>query len=166
MDVDGTLTDGNIYMSDNGELFKAFNIKDGCGIHDILPQYSIIPVIITARTSKILTNRCKELDIIECHQGCKQKYDKLISILADYSSKDGTEYSLKNVAYIGDDILDLKCMIPIKADGGLAACPSNAISEVLACCDYIAPHKGGEGAVRDLIEYIINTYNKFEEIDK
>ena len=92
MDVDGTLTDGKIYMSDNGELFKAFDIKDGCGIHDILPQDGIVPVIITARSSKILANRCKELDITEYHQGCKQKYDKLISILADYYKSTSGEY--------------------------------------------------------------------------
>lgn len=53
MDVDGTLTDGMIYMGDSGEMFKAFNIKDGYGIKDILPKYGIIPVVITARESNI-----------------------------------------------------------------------------------------------------------------
>ena len=61
MDVDGTLTDGKIYMGPNGETIKVFDIKDGCGIKDILPQYDIIPVIITARETKMLENRCKEL---------------------------------------------------------------------------------------------------------
>ena len=160
MDVDGTLTDGKIYMSDNGELFKAFDIKDGCGIHDILPQYGIVPVIITARSSKILANRCKELDITEYHQGCKQKYDKLISILADYSAKDGVEYSLTNVAYIGDDILDLKCMIPVKEAGGFVGCPADSVEKVIEVADYVCKRKGGEGAVREFIENIEN--NHFE----
>lgn len=57
MDVDGTLTDGKIYMSENGEAFKAFDIKDGYGIKHILPKYGIIPVIITARESKIIERR-------------------------------------------------------------------------------------------------------------
>ena len=54
MDVDGTLTDGKIYMGDNGEIFKAFSVKDGCGIHNILPENKITPVIITGRKSKIV----------------------------------------------------------------------------------------------------------------
>ena len=72
MDVDGTLTDGKIYMGSNGEVMKAFNIKDGCGIAMVLPKYGITPVIITARESKILENRCKELNITELHQGSKR----------------------------------------------------------------------------------------------
>ena len=58
MDVDGTLTDGKIYMSPSGEAMKAFNIKDGCGIHDLLIPSGIIPVIITGRNSEIVLNRC------------------------------------------------------------------------------------------------------------
>ena len=65
MDVDGTLTDGKIYMGNEGELFKAFDVKDGCGIKDLLPQLGIVPVIITARESKILENRCNELLILD-----------------------------------------------------------------------------------------------------
>ena len=65
MDVDGTLTDGKIYMGNDGELCKAFCIKDGCGIHDILIPAGIRPIIITGRKSKILENRCKEIGIKE-----------------------------------------------------------------------------------------------------
>ena len=156
MDVDGTLTDGKIYMSDNGELFKAFDVKDGYGINEILPQYSIIPIIITARSSKILENRCNELKITECHQGYRKKYDKLTAILADYSAKDGVLYSLKNVAYIGDDVLDLKCMMPVREAGGLVGCPSDSVDKVLKISNYVCKRKGGEGAVREFIEYIIS----------
>ena len=73
MDVDGTLTDGKIYMGNKGELFKAFDVKDGCGIKDILPEYGIIPVIITARQSDILKRRCEELNIINLYQGVRHK---------------------------------------------------------------------------------------------
>lgn len=154
MDVDGTLTDGKIYMGNEGEVFKAFDIKDGCGIKELLPLYGIVPVIITARNSRILSNRCEELGVTEIHQGVREKLDCLKKIVDQYSTSE-KQYTLQNVAYVGDDILDLQCMEPIKAAGGIAACPADAVPKVVAACDYIAPHKGGEGAVRDVVEYII-----------
>lgn len=153
MDVDGTLTDGKVYMGEQGELFKAFDIKDGCGIKEILPKYGIIPVIITARNSEMLRKRCEELEIKEIHQGCREKFVKLKEIISDYSQRDRTEYGLTNVAYAGDDLLDLKCMIPVKEAGGLAICPANAIEEVRGIADYICTQKCGEGAIREFIDW-------------
>lgn len=155
MDVDGTLTDGKIYMGEKGEVFKAFSIKDGYGIKELLPRKNIIPIIITARYSKILVNRCEELGITEVHQGVRQKFDCLKEIISGYCT-DTEQYSIENAAYIGDDILDIQCLAPIRAAGGLAGCPADAAQEVKDCCDYVAPHRGGEGAVRDFIEYIVN----------
>lgn len=145
MDVDGTLTDGKIYMGNDGEIMKAFDIKDGCGIKDILPTLDIVPVIITARTSKILENRCKELSINELHQGIRNKFEKLQEICRTYN------VTLKEVAYIGDDILDLQCMKPIKDAGGFVACPADAVEQVIAISDFVSTKKGGDGAVRELI---------------
>jgi len=159
MDVDGTLTDGKVYMGNDGESFKVFDIKDGCGIKEILPTYGIVPIIITARDSKILLNRCAELGITEIHQCVRKKLDCLREIVIKYST-DKEHYTLQNVAYVGDDILDLQCMETIKQAGGLAACPSDAVEKVIECCDYIAPHKGGEGAVRDVVEYLVAAINK------
>lgn len=150
MDVDGTLTDGKIYMSNSGELMKAFNIKDGCGIHDILIPAGIIPVIITGRSSDIVLNRCKELGIIKVYQGVKNKLEKLQSLTTDFST----------VAYIGDDINDLPCMEPIKSAGGLIGCPDDAVGQIKLISDYIAPHKGGDGAVRDFIEWLVPKFAK------
>lgn len=155
MDVDGTLTDGKIYMGSDGELFKAFDIKDGCGIKVLLPQYDIVPVIITARESKILENRCKELGITNLHQGVQKKFEKLQAIVADYNARHNTGYTLKDCAYVGDDIIDIPCMLPIKEAGGLVACPKDAVKKVLELADYISQYKGGEGAVRDFIEWLI-----------
>ncbi len=159
MDVDGTLTDGKVYIGEKGELFKAFDIKDGCGIKEILPKYGIIPVIITARKSVMLQKRCKELSIKEIHQDCREKYKKLKEVIAYYSKLDSTEYTMANVAYVGDDLLDLKCMLPVKAAGGLIVCPSNAINEVKRVSDFICINKCGEGAVREFIDCYVNRAN-------
>lgn len=166
MDVDGTLTDGKIYMGADGEAFKAFDIKDGYALHTLLKEHGIIPVIITARKSPMVEHRCKELGVLEIHQGIMNKLDCLKGILEKYSSTEQL-YDLSNVAYIGDDLLDLQCMIPIKEAGGLAGCPSNAVVDVTTVCDYVAPHKGGEGAVRDFAEYIIKRgQSAFEKKDE
>lgn len=145
MDVDGTLTDGKIYMSNQGECCKAFNIKDGCGIHDMAIPAGIIPVIITGRSSDIVSNRCKELGIEQVYQGINNKIEKLLSITSD----------LSEVAYIGDDINDLSCMKPVKQAGGIVGCPKDAVRNVLEIADFVADHNGGNGAVRDFIEWLL-----------
>ncbi len=154
MDVDGTLTDGKIYFGADGEMMKAFDVKDGFALHSLLGKHAIIPVVITARTSPMVSLRCKELGVNEVYQGVMNKMQCLEDILSKYSSTD-RPCNLSNVAYIGDDLLDLQCMVPIKQAGGSVGCPSNAVGEVLAASDFIAPHKGGEGAVRDYADYLI-----------
>lgn len=155
MDVDGTLTDGKIYMSENGEAFKAFDIKDGYGIKHILPKYGIIPVIITARESKIVERRCSELDISDCYQSAANKLDKLDDVIKKYSQTDGVALSYKNIAYIGDDILDLHCMLPIQGAGGVVGCPADAVKEVREISDFVASKNGGAGAVREFIDFVL-----------
>ena len=145
MDVDGTLTDGKIYMSNDGEAMKAFSIKDGCGIHDILIPAGIVPVIITGRSSKIVENRCGEIGINEIHQGISNKIEKLLSITDELSS----------VAYIGDDINDLSCMKPVKEAGGKIGCPADAVKKVKELADFISTKNGGDGAVREFIEWLV-----------
>ena len=149
MDVDGTLTDGKIYMGQDGECFKAFDIKDGAGIALLLPEYNIIPVIITARESRILENRCKELKITELHQGCFYKLEKLREIIARYN------VGLDAVAYIGDDLPDIPCMEAIRKAGGVVLCPSDAIPEIKELSDYVSGCKAGNGSIRDCINYVI-----------
>ncbi len=147
MDVDGTLTDGKIYISPLGEAMKAFNIKDGCCIHDILIPQNIIPVIITGRNSQIVSNRCNELGITKVYQGVSNKVEKLLEVSAD----------LSEVAYIGDDINDLSCMKAVKEAGGVVGCPADATNSIIGISDYVAEHNGGEGAVRDFIEWIVRS---------
>lgn len=146
MDVDGTLTDGKIYMGNDGEMMKAFDIKDGCGIHDIAIPAGIVPVIITGRSSKILEKRCTELGIQNLHQGIRNKIEELLTITTDLST----------VAYIGDDINDLSCMEPVKTAGGLVGCPADAVKNVMDIADFISSKNGGNGAVREFIEWIVS----------
>lgn len=149
MDVDGTLTDGKIYMSVNGEAIKAFNIKDGCGIHDILIPAGIVPIIITGRSSEIVKKRCVELGIYEVYQGVSDKLKKIKGITND----------LSEVAYIGDDINDLPCMNAIKSVGGLIGCPADAVKAVKKIVNFVSVNNGGNGAVRDFIEWICEYNN-------
>jgi len=144
MDIDGTLTDGKIYISNSGEEIKAFNIKDGMGIK-LLQKYSIIPVIITGRTSEIVNIRAKELDVHEIFQGVKSKLEVYQQLKRKYNFEDD------NVAYIGDDINDLEIMKRV----GVKFAVNDAVEEVRQIADYVAKHKGGEGAVREAIDWIL-----------
>lgn len=153
MDVDGTLTDGKIYIGPSGETFKAFDVKDGYAIHSLLKKYNIIPVIITGRNSEIVSKRANELDVKEIHQGASDKLSVLDRILKkEYQGFD-------TVAYIGDDLNDIECMTIVKNSGGYVGCPADAVAEVKAVASYICLSKGGYGAVREFISKIINLNN-------
>ena len=154
MDVDGTLTDGKVYMSPTGESMKAFHIKNSYGIKDVLPKLNILPAIITGRESRILTERCKELNISYCYQGVCDKEQVMSELLQRVSVEDGSEYTLANVAYCGDDCNDLPSMLAIKNAGGKVGCPQDAAREVLAIANFIAVKNGGDGAVREFIEWL------------
>ena len=144
MDVDGTLTDGKIYVGEHGEVFKAFNVKDGYRLINI-SKYNIIPMIITGKQSEILSKRAAELKIEEVHQGVDDKLKVLDEIIKRYN------LSYDNVAYIGDDVNDLECMKVCY----LKACPADALDEVISIVDYVCKSNGGNGAVREFIDLII-----------
>lgn len=152
-DVDGTLTNGKIYMGNTGEEFKVFDIKDGCGIHDILPKHNITPIIMTARDSKIVVNRCKELNITHFYQGVRDKETKLKELVTEFGLEANYDGIYENVAYVGDDIIDIPCMKLC----GIVGCPADAISEVKKIAHFISTKNGGEGAVREFIEWIVQT---------
>lgn len=144
MDVDGTLTDGKIYTSADGELMKAFNVKDGYGIAQILPQLSVDPIIITGRSSLIVEKRAIELNIKYVYQGIANKLEKLKSLCGEMNVLP------EEVAYIGDDLNDLDCI----EFCGITACPADAVSDVLRKVDYVCSANGGCGAVREFIDYL------------
>ena len=145
MDVDGTLTDGKIHISDDGELFKSFNVKDGMGIK-LLIENDIIPAIITGRKSKIVLNRAKELGITHVYQDIKNKKEFMINLSKDLN------ISLDEVAYIGDDINDLEVLECVK----YSYAPSDSSIKVLDTVKYVCALKGGDGAVREAIDNILD----------
>ena len=147
MDVDGTLTDGKIYMSASGELMKAFNIKDGYALAH-LREYKIEPVIITGRSSEIVKKRCAELKITELYQGVGNKLYKLKELCNNLG------IGISEVAYIGDDVNDLTCI----QQCGCTACPADAVKAVREKVDYVCSEKGGEGAVREFQIYSVNLH--------
>lgn len=144
MDVDGTMTDGRIYMGHTGELFKSFDIKDGYGIHEILPEHGVKSAIITGRKSDIVVNRARELEIDYVMQGIKNKEKAVLELSKELKLKK------EEIAYIGDDMIDVPAMLLC----GICGCPWDAVNEVKEVCDFVASKNGGEGAVREFIEYL------------
>lgn len=142
MDVDGTLTDGHIYIGAEGEVVKAFHVQDGYAIAHILPEKSIVPVIITGRSSKIVERRAAELKIIHLHQGVADKLSKLKEVAAELG------INADEIAYIGDDLNDLDCIRWC----GLTACPADAVPAVRENVQYVCSRNGGNGAVREFID--------------
>lgn len=145
MDVDGTLTDGHIYVSAEGEMMKAFHVQDGYAIAHILPRMGITPVIITGRSSRIVEKRAAELKISHLHQGIGDKLSKLQEVAAELGA------TAEEIAYIGDDVNDLDCIRWC----GCTACPADAVPEVLEAVDYVCKRDGGRGAVREFIDCVI-----------
>lgn len=148
LDVDGTLTDGGIYYDDFGNETKKFSVKDGAGI--VLGQSAGLKLMIcTGRECPAVTKRADDLHIDYVFQNVKRKWE----FLADFAARQGL--SRENLAYCGDDWNDLQGMKLC----GWVACPANAADEVKAIADYVTPSKGGEGAVRDAIVYLLKENN-------
>ncbi len=144
LDVDGVLTDGGLYYGADGELLKRFDVKDGHGL--VLCRISGLPTaILTARSSRIVEVRAKELGIRHVLQGERDKEAGLERLLAEAG------VSADRVAYIGDDVNDL----PVLRRTGLSACPADAVPEVRAAVDHVCAAPGGRGAVRELCELVL-----------
>ncbi len=149
MDVDGTLTDGGIYIGGEGEVMKRFYVRDGQAIKHFLPRLGITPVVITGRASQIVARRCEELDIRHLVQNSADKWRDLRNILEQLKA------SPEETAYIGDDVNDLDCMRRV----GICGCPADADSSVLSVARYVTKAAGGYGAVREFIEWL-GRYNE------
>ena len=143
LDVDGTLTDGGVYIDSNGVETKKFNIKDGAGIV-LAEKVGVEFMILTGRKSYCVEHRANELKIKYVFQGIADK----LSYLQLFLTQQGL--SSNEVAYIGDDINDLECMRTV----GFTACPADAVEEVRQQCDFVSRYNGGQGAVREVCDMI------------
>jgi 3-deoxy-D-manno-octulosonate 8-phosphate phosphatase (KDO 8-P phosphatase) len=152
-DVDGVLTDGKILLHADGSESKQFDIKDGTGI--IWAQRVGLTVgFLSARTSAATGQRAAQLGITLVHQGVSSKLEAYEQIVDSLLLED------EDVAYMGDDVLDL----PVLGRVGLATAPADAVEEVRRRVHWVSTAKGGEGAARDLIDAILRAQGRWEAL--
>lgn len=145
-DVDGVMTDGSLTFIEDGREIKTFSAKDGQGVA-MLNKAGIKTAIITARDNNTVRIRAKILDITRLFEGQKNKCKALDELVREFN------LDLSEIAYMGDDLPDLCVLEKV----GLAACPADAVEEVLGVCSFISTKGGGKGAVREFCNFILET---------
>lgn len=143
-DVDGVLTDGGLYLSEQGETLKRFNTLDGHGLK-LLQKIGITPAVITGRDSPALRQRLKALGVVHAHFGTEDKRPAAEQTLSDL----GLNWS--QAAAMGDDWPDL----PVMRRAAFSAAPPQAHAEVKACATYHTQAAGGYGAARELCDLLL-----------
>jgi len=155
LDVDGVLTDGTLIINGDGSESKSFSTLDGHGIR-MWQRAGLKVAFLSGRPSEPTKYRAEQLEIDYCLQDCPDKLSVLEGLLKQLG------LSARDVAYIGDDLLDLP---PIRYVGfGVAV--ANAVDEVKQYADYVTTHRGGSGAVREVIEYILKNTGRWQELMK
>lgn len=145
LDIDGVLTDGRVYVGPEGEMMKAFSMRDGHGI--VMAREAGVEVaLLTREAGPIAKQRAQKLRIAHLVEGCTDK-GRAIRELAESLGR-----TAEQTAYAGDDVIDLDAL----AWAGLAACPADAEPEVRAICHFVAERPGGRGAVRDLVRLLLH----------
>jgi len=153
MDVDGVLTDGRLVYSENGVETKVFHTRDGLGIR-LAQAAGLTIAFLTARESEAVEDRAGELEVTELHQNVRDKAAKLQEIAARLG------LDLAEVAYIGDDLNDLRALHV----AGCAIAVADAAEEVRAVADYVTERPGGQGAVREAITAILRAQGVYERV--
>lgn len=155
LDVDGVLTDGRIVVDHRGREIKSFDVRDGQGIR-LLQRAGIQVGIVSGRSSSAVNHRAKELGIKLLYQGADDKvvaYDKI---------KRATGLSDLEVAYVGDDLVDL----PLLRRVGLAITVNDCWGELKPACNYVTQSGGGKGAVREVTELLLKAQRKWRTISR
>jgi len=155
MDCDGVLTDGRIWILENGEDQKLFHTRDGLGI-DLLHRAGIKSGIISGRLSSALERRAQSLGVSYLWQGRADKRQAFADTLAQ------GQVTNEEVAYVGDDLTDL----PLMVESGLAIAVGDAVAEVKARAHYVTTATGGNGAVREVVELILKAQGRWDELVK
>ena len=145
LDVDGVCTDGKLYFQENGHPVKCFNAQDGIGIKTAMLA-GIGIGIITGRNDPCVLARMSQLGVTEFHAGFESKLPKLEAIREKYGLKP------EEMAYMGDDWIDLDPMRSV----GMPIAVANAVAQVKKEARYVTAARGGEGAVREAIEFLLN----------
>lgn len=143
-DVDGCLTDGSVYYGPNHEKYKKFNMQDGMAIK-ILKENNVLSGIISSDNSEATRYRAEDLKFDYVYISVKDKLQKFKEILDENNIKE------EEVAYMGDDIQDICVLEKV----GLAVAPANAVQDVKEIVNYVTQKDGGDGAFREIAEYII-----------
>ncbi|HLW98251.1 MAG TPA: HAD hydrolase family protein [Candidatus Acidoferrales bacterium] len=155
MDVDGTLTDGHVWLlsqPDGTALeLKSFNAQDGQGL-TLAATAGLRTGVITGRESAAMRRRAKESRIEFVYEGCAQKIPAYEDMLKKTGLNEG------EVAYVGDDLPDL----PVMRRVGLAIAVANAVPEVIGAAHWVTPRRAGDGAVRDVVELLLKSQGKWE----
>lgn len=152
LDVDGVMTDGRIIYDDDEKETKAFDVKDGHGIK-LLMRAGIDVAIITARESKVVIHRAKNLGIEMVYQKAMDKTAAFEDILKK------KQLSSQETAYIGDELVD----IPLLRKVGFAVAVKDAVEDVKKYVNYVTEKNGGYGAVREICELILKTQGKWKQ---
>jgi 3-deoxy-D-manno-octulosonate 8-phosphate phosphatase (KDO 8-P phosphatase) len=150
-DVDGVLTDAGMYYSESGDEWKKFNTRDGMGIK-LLQKAGLITAIVTQERTRLVARRAEKLAIPELHQGVMDK----LAVIRDMAERHGI--SLRHIAYIGDDVNDIEVLKVV----GFSATPADGLPQVRKVVDHVCQLKGGEGAVRELAEMILQSRGETE----
>ena len=152
-DIDGVLTTGALFLGDDGQEYKAFNSKDGHGMR-MLQDGGVDVAIITGRQSNVVKHRANDLGITRIYQGKRQKLPAYEELLEE------TGLSHEEVAYVGDDVVDL----PVMTKVGLAICVQDGHPFVKKHAHWITEHNGGCGAGRDVCELILEAKGKLQDM--
>lgn len=155
MDCDGVLTDGRIWILENGEDQNAFHTRDGLGIH-LLHRSGLKSGIISGRISSALERRAQSLGVSYLWQGRDDKRQAFADTLAQ------AQVVNEEVAFVGDDLTDL----PLMAQSGLAIAVADAVTEVQARAHYVTKADGGHGAVREVVELILRAQGRWDDLVK
>ncbi|NWG39221.1 MAG: HAD hydrolase family protein [Hydrogenophilaceae bacterium] len=150
-DVDGIMTDGTLYLTDDGQEMKGFNSLDGHGLK-MLKSTGVELAIITGRTSQLVIHRARNLGITHLHQGAHDKLVVYRQLLQDLN------LAPEQTAYMGDDVVDL----PVMRRSGLAITVPAAPDLVKAHSHYITRREAGKGAVREACEFIMRAQGNFD----
>lgn len=155
IDVDGTMTDGGIYYDESGNETKKFCTKDAAGFF-AAHKAEIKIIVLTGRESAATVRRMSDLKVDYLFQSIANKANFLKNFLSD------NHIEKEEIAYIGDDLNDLSSM----KLAGFVGCPADSCPEVIAIADYVSTKKGGSGAVRDVIEYVMRKSGKWDIVIK